>query len=252
MDRYKPHIDHSLSYHGPYFPGMVPLLGVILLLAFASCQSSFKITKRQHLPGYHVQLPKFRSHKIPVENAAIPANSRKPTHELPPNEEVSTTDPVITRSPAESAKPIPKSNRVDRVKSQPVDQALAGFLRSLHPAPDKFPIVIPSHRFIPPETEKRMEAFGIAAVLAGILSLLLLGALIFNPLYGFLGSVGYGIMAILFGIVSLGRHNENPDTYSTKTLAKAGIWMGAFALAINLILLLVAVALVLALLAVFF
>jgi hypothetical protein len=76
------------------------------------------------------------------------------------------------------------------------------------------------------EGKRNIDGIGVASIIIGLLSLIMLFGTIIIALFG----IFLAIIAIILGAVSLGKINRNPDLYSGRGFALTGLLLGIFSL----------------------
>jgi hypothetical protein len=198
-----------------------------LVLIFQSCT----IQKRQHLPGYHIEWNTTDSHSEVQREKTLGQSLEIEQHEVAlAAEEVATPvgqEVLVNNSDAELASPSDldsdattvNGNEAAKFHSEKRTKQRLTFPSIIH-APAKM-----LFGGVNPDDKPRTDGMSIAAMVCGIVGVLLPGS-----------GIILSILAIIFGGVGMGRTSRNPELKG-KGMAITGLVLGIVGLLVTVLVL---------------
>ncbi len=202
------------------------ILAVIIVFA-----QSCTIQKRQHLPGYHIEWNTKDSHSevqrekkpeqaLDIAEYDVAIASEAVVQPLQQEVQPSSTDAQVAsqRNLEEEVAPVNEDNAVKNDSEKPTKQRLT-FPSIMHsPAKMLF-------GGINPEDRPRTDGLSIAAMVCGIVGVVLPGS-----------GIILSILAIIFGGIGMGRTSRNPELRG-KGMAITGLVLGIVGLLVTVLVL---------------
>ncbi|PLX02313.1 MAG: hypothetical protein C0594_12105 [Marinilabiliales bacterium] len=219
---------------------------VITGILLSACSTKLAVVKRKYTKGYHVE---WIDSKVKKEEFEKPVEKRSEIHlkqeEMAVEEHPEVTENVLAGGSDFEFLEAKSSNSEDllaETDSYLSERSTFGSLESsvMFKTASFFADKIIDVFAKPSRSNQggQSEAWGVISLCCGILTLLVMLSMItLNPtefIQGLYGSLVWGIISIITGILGMKRYKRNPDQFKGNGAAKSGFWIGFIAVFIDL------------------